>query len=110
MALFMQYDWPGNIRELKSAMEYAYVIAESGSIEPQHLPANILNSEKSNSRCTNPESVPIYNEDTDDALYGFFGFTLPIPHLIRQPQKFQTLNSQYSDTVSSYYPTSQVVV
>lgn len=39
MRLFMEYDWPGNIRQLKTAIEYAFVIAESGPIEIGHLPA-----------------------------------------------------------------------
>jgi two-component system, NtrC family, response regulator HydG len=41
LALFMAYPWPGNIRELKSALEYAFVIAESGLIELSHLPAQL---------------------------------------------------------------------
>ena len=36
--LFMAYPWPGNIRELKSTLEYAAVIAESGLIQRRHLP------------------------------------------------------------------------
>jgi transcriptional regulator with PAS, ATPase and Fis domain len=39
MRLFMEYDWPGNVRQLKTAIEYAFVIAESGPIEISHLPA-----------------------------------------------------------------------
>ena len=39
MKRFMQYGWPGNIRELKSALEYAFVVAEQGLIEIDHLPA-----------------------------------------------------------------------
>jgi PAS domain S-box-containing protein len=39
--LFMDYSWPGNIRELKSALEYAFVLADHGHIEPEHLPHNI---------------------------------------------------------------------
>lgn len=35
---FMDYVWPGNIRELKSALEYAFVIAEKGKIDIAHLP------------------------------------------------------------------------
>ena len=35
---FMSYTWPGNIRELKSALEYAFVIAERGKIGVDHLP------------------------------------------------------------------------
>ena len=38
MNLFMNYKWPGNIRELKGALEYAFVIAEKGLIHPEHLP------------------------------------------------------------------------
>jgi two-component system response regulator HydG len=40
LSFFMEYHWPGNIRELKSALEYAFVIAEEGLIEPGHLPAS----------------------------------------------------------------------
>ena len=30
--------WPGNIRELKNAMEYAAIVARGGPIRPEHLP------------------------------------------------------------------------
>jgi two-component system response regulator HydG len=42
LAMFMAYEWPGNIRELKGVLEYAFVIAESGSITPQHLPPKMV--------------------------------------------------------------------
>jgi transcriptional regulator with PAS, ATPase and Fis domain len=42
MELLMKYPWPGNIRELKSAFEFAVVSCSRGMIEPQHLPQNIL--------------------------------------------------------------------
>ncbi len=42
MELLVQYRWPGNIRELKSAFEFAFVSCSRGMIEPQHLPHNIL--------------------------------------------------------------------
>jgi transcriptional regulator with PAS, ATPase and Fis domain len=42
MELLMRYPWPGNIRELKSAFEFAFVSCSQGMIEPQHLPQNIL--------------------------------------------------------------------
>jgi len=41
MEQFMTYQWPGNIRELKSALEYAFVITEQGLIQPDHLPSQI---------------------------------------------------------------------
>ncbi len=42
MEKIMAYEWPGNIRELKSALEYAFVIAERGAIDIDHLPPKIL--------------------------------------------------------------------
>ncbi|WP_269745155.1 sigma-54 interaction domain-containing protein [Desulfonatronovibrio magnus] len=41
MKIFMDYSWPGNIRELKSALEYSFVIADSDLIKPEHLPDNL---------------------------------------------------------------------
>jgi DNA-binding NtrC family response regulator len=38
MELLMKYPWPGNIRELKSAFELAFVSYSQGMIKPQHLP------------------------------------------------------------------------
>ncbi|HKI50255.1 MAG TPA: sigma 54-interacting transcriptional regulator [Desulfobacteria bacterium] len=37
---FMTYEWPGNIRELKSILEYAFVVTDSGVIGKENLPAN----------------------------------------------------------------------
>ena len=36
---FMAYSWPGNIRELKSVLEYAFVVTESGVIQRENLPS-----------------------------------------------------------------------
>ncbi len=41
MDIFMRYHWPGNIRELKSALEYAFLVAESGLVEIHHLPSQL---------------------------------------------------------------------
>jgi two-component system, NtrC family, response regulator HydG len=40
--LFLSYPWTGNVRELKSALEFAFVVAESGVILPDHLPHHFL--------------------------------------------------------------------
>lgn len=42
MNFFMNYRWPGNVRELKGALEYAFVVAESGQILLKHLPARMI--------------------------------------------------------------------
>jgi DNA-binding NtrC family response regulator len=49
--LLMRYEWPGNIRELKNAIERVMILAEGSRINAKHLPIRI--SEKGKS------SVPI---------------------------------------------------
>ncbi|MDD9303056.1 MAG: hypothetical protein HUK40_12250 [Desulfobacter sp.] len=41
MEAIMDYHWPGNIRELKNAMEYSFVTTEGSAIQPEHLPKQI---------------------------------------------------------------------
>lgn len=43
-ASLMQYDWPGNIRELENAMERAVVVGSSEFILPEDLPEAVLES------------------------------------------------------------------
>jgi two-component system response regulator HydG len=40
--LLMAHSWPGNVRELINAVEYAFVTCRGGSIQPAHLPPNLL--------------------------------------------------------------------
>jgi len=37
------FSWPGNVRQLKTAMEYAAIMARGSVIEPAHLPAYLHN-------------------------------------------------------------------
>ena len=39
--LFMEYHWPGNIRELKSALEYSYATGAAGLLEVSDLPPHL---------------------------------------------------------------------
>jgi DNA-binding NtrC family response regulator len=39
--LLMHYDWPGNIRELKNAIERGMILAEGNRIAAKHLPIRI---------------------------------------------------------------------
>jgi transcriptional regulator with GAF, ATPase, and Fis domain len=41
MRLMVAYQWPGNIRELRNTVEYAFVLARGKSIGPEHLPDKI---------------------------------------------------------------------
>jgi len=40
-ALLLTYDWPGNVRQLLNAMQYAMIKSMDGLIEPNHLPPEI---------------------------------------------------------------------
>jgi transcriptional regulator of acetoin/glycerol metabolism len=42
----MQYNWPGNIRELKNTLNYAAAISEKDHIDLEDLPAYILHEEQ----------------------------------------------------------------
>ena len=46
-ACLMQYDWPGNIRELENAIERAVVIGASDFILPEDLPETLMEAASS---------------------------------------------------------------
>jgi DNA-binding NtrC family response regulator len=52
MKLLKQHDWPGNVRQLESAIERAAIICDETTIESHHLPASIT-------RPDYPESAPV---------------------------------------------------
>jgi DNA-binding NtrC family response regulator len=39
---FMSYSWPGNVRQLDSTMERAYIMSETDTIDAEHLPQEIV--------------------------------------------------------------------
>jgi transcriptional regulator with PAS, ATPase and Fis domain len=41
LALLMQHDYPGNVRELENLIEHAFVLCRGGLIEPHHLPPSV---------------------------------------------------------------------
>jgi transcriptional regulator with PAS, ATPase and Fis domain len=46
MELLLAYRWPGNIRELVNALEYAFVVCRGDSIEVAHLPEGITGAKE----------------------------------------------------------------
>ncbi|BCL63169.1 hypothetical protein DGMP_38620 [Desulfomarina profundi] len=53
MRIFMNYNWPGNIRELENSIEHAFVLCKNDRIEPEDLPIELLET-INNSRKTTP--------------------------------------------------------
>ncbi|MFH1033279.1 MAG: sigma 54-interacting transcriptional regulator [Pseudomonadota bacterium] len=41
MERFVEYDWPGNVRQLRAALDYAFVVADHGRIQLHHLPPQL---------------------------------------------------------------------
>jgi transcriptional regulator with GAF, ATPase, and Fis domain len=54
LAVLGAYDFPGNVRELKNAMEHAVILAGSSEILPEHLPRTIAAPKKRSPRKTRP--------------------------------------------------------
>ncbi len=59
MRAMVSYPWPGNIRELRNAVEYAFVLAKGKSIGTEHLPEKLLqqNPAASNPMPSRPDPV-----------------------------------------------------
>ncbi len=48
MRLMLAYNWPGNIRELRNCVEYAFVLARGKSISPEQLPEKVVRFKSDN--------------------------------------------------------------
>ncbi len=59
MRLMVVYPWPGNIRELRNSVEYAFVLARGKSIRPEHLPEKIS---RTTGKIDAPQ--PVFAQDT----------------------------------------------
>jgi len=41
LALLMEHNYPGNVRELENIIEHGFVLCRDGLIQPRHLPSNL---------------------------------------------------------------------
>ncbi|GEL07745.1 sigma 54-interacting transcriptional regulator [Salisediminibacterium halotolerans] len=46
LELLMNYHWPGNIRELKNALDYAKTLSKSYTLKAEHLPPSVHNPDR----------------------------------------------------------------
>jgi len=63
---FTRYEWPGNVRELRNAIEYAFVLCQSGGIGVQHLPQRIVGGDRARELACKEDSA--CNEDRDELI------------------------------------------
>ncbi len=42
MDILVDHNWPGNVRQLENAIEHAFIHCRSGSIQPEHLPQEMI--------------------------------------------------------------------
>ena len=52
--MLLQYPWPGNIRELKNALERAVLVCEDGVIRAHHFPPSLQTPESTRLLCPSP--------------------------------------------------------
>jgi two-component system, NtrC family, response regulator HydG len=57
LRLLEAYDWPGNVRQLSNAIEYALVHAEGNVILPQHLPPELAAAPAQPEQDAGPQEV-----------------------------------------------------
>lgn len=62
LALFKQYDWPGNIRELRNVIERAVLLCTEGEVRLEHLPTDKMASTLLTISRAAPSIQPVQNE------------------------------------------------
>jgi len=66
MKIFMNYNWPGNIRELKNCIEYAFMTCQEKVITYKYLPPDILEDQNIiNTFHKHSQTVLSYNKNTN---------------------------------------------
>ncbi len=70
-ALLLTYDWPGNVRQLLNAMQYAMIKSLDGVVEPYHLPPEIARTSFDSSNVvTDSASISDPIESTGEHVLG----------------------------------------
>jgi len=65
--LLLEYDYPGNVRELRNIVEYATNVCPGEHLGPEHLPAYVLSRRPTRSPDGPPEGGAFPTERTGDA-------------------------------------------
>jgi len=68
MRALTNFDWPGNIRQLKNVLDRARVFADDGRIELEHLPQDLLSPSRTQERAESSTRKPATRKMTVDEL------------------------------------------
>lgn len=91
MKVLLEYDWPGNIRELENLMERLVVIGDGDIIYPYELPQNIYCSKekklndiymKGNTQMTLSEAVQMFEHDLINDTYSKYKSTAKVAEVL----------------------------
>ena len=66
--LLMRYAFPGNIRELENAIEFAFVLCHGNQIQAKHLPREIQAAHRPNSAFAGNTTPPPFDQAEKQAL------------------------------------------
>jgi len=73
--MLQTYDYPGNVRELKSIVQFAVSLAKGGAISIHHLPAYVTNAMSKKHRAVSPLSTgtitPLADIEKDHILHAY---------------------------------------
>ena len=65
MAVLMDYNWPGNIRELENAIEHAYIRSKTNTIDLESLPQSLIGKPSQEISKVKIEETPIDMKDME---------------------------------------------
>lgn len=64
LEILLEYDYPGNIRELENIIERAVILSENGIIDIKHLPSDVLNYKNTKNISPNEKINKISEKET----------------------------------------------
>ena len=63
------FDWPGNVRQLQNAVEYAMIMSKDNTIKLENLPMEVTKEYNMSAETIEPESVPLNKMIADYVNY-----------------------------------------
>jgi DNA-binding NtrC family response regulator len=68
MNLLVRHPWPGNVRQLANAVQFALIKCRGGALQPRHLPPEILESAPKRQRKSAGRPAKLTPAEVDSAL------------------------------------------